>query len=586
MPQYFRRDLFLAQNALGFVICAFVVWFLISLDNVGGSNHLGMQLSYLSLCAALPLTVSLRPEMYKQRFPEVLLTLPIRAQSLSRSRFLALVITTAGPVLLGWIAMHLFLDKSESVGDRYFLGVLASIVLALAVHDRSCAGRNHLSKSVGLAAACVLFLGVSSTLALGSPLVTGALTCLALIAALRTWIGAPGWLNGSRVVGEQRKERSEPQVGTQAREYFGFVSPILRLQLGGTLFNPSWLGPVAFFGVLGVFMVSRSALIYLPLMVYLLMNLNRASFSGLAAIEHLPVKRNRIAPVVVLAPLLAAVSMSLALDAAANKPMGYQTPPRLVNAETPGEGASESFATLRVPGRLWRLHFGFDSPLAEMAASDRHPAESLALSTYRVLPFLPIAVYNPYETRLESSEDFLAMQVDRCVQAAYGVELGEDAIRQAYIEVDRKGRPSVRLTVDGHPAPRLQDRMEGVDFKSQRGDFWAPILAFSVAWFLAGLISFRRRQFPYSSKWRMRIGFGVSGVVVVGCYAFTLAVEHGAVFAAASSSMLGELLPQDPLLALGTILAVITLPAIYLMRNFCVMDIPTPAGSRLVWTRK
>jgi hypothetical protein len=183
-----------------------------------------------------------------------------------------------------------------------------------------------------------------------------------------------------------------------------------------------------------------SIALFLPIAGFHLYNLNRLNLDALHGIAHLPIKRNGLAPLVVLSPLLAGLLgiAAVGLTGIGNRtgyPFGVQMDSERLNVD----GEEEFYSEINVPKTMWKLHIGFDQPEPVLVELESGSQESFTPVAYRTISFLPFGTYNPYEVGPDSSIGFFASQLDRAVEDGYGLKLGTDVVLSELIGVDDLG---------------------------------------------------------------------------------------------------------------------------------------------------
>lgn len=142
---------------------------------------------------------------------------------------------------------------------------------------------------------------------------------------------------------------------------------------------------------------------------------------NLYRVDHLPISRNLLIRWLVLpnlCALLAGGLVGMAMD---------------MNRD-PGEAlafendTSKENSGLLVPVDQWRPALGTPPESVTAPWGEERPVSSVP-----VIRGLPLMVWNPFTTSTEASPDFVAWQIARAVEAAHGVALDPDLIRDRYL---------------------------------------------------------------------------------------------------------------------------------------------------------
>jgi len=128
-----------------------------------------------------------------------------------------------------------------------------------------------------------------------------------------------------------------------------------------------------------------------------------------------------------------------------------------------------AYGGLEVPPDLWHPVWG--TPPATVTAPW---GETGSANAVRVLPRLPLHLWNPYTTTEEASADFVAWQIGRAAADAYGLDLDPDAIRDRYLTTGEGGAVLVK---EGGLTLRADNR---VPSRRSLGPVLGLLLAFTV----------------------------------------------------------------------------------------------------------
>jgi len=116
--------------------------------------------------------------------------------------------------------------------------------------------------------------------------------------------------------------------------------------------------------------------------------------------------------------------------------------------------ATQDHSGLLVPVDLWRPVWGGEPPTVTAPWG-----ETRSLVIQQVIKGLPLHLVKPFTTEPGASADFVAWQIARATEAAHGVELDPDEVRDSYLVTGPNGSVQVReegltLVADGFVTPR------------------------------------------------------------------------------------------------------------------------------------
>jgi hypothetical protein len=589
-----RRDplfpIFISSLFTGLLLSTSIV----VLGNLSGDVLAGGTLVYAFLYCAIAVAFSgfMSPAAIKQRFDELWLAAPISAKTLSRARYLMMLGTCLTPTLLIMVGVRA--GQPGLISPAPFLGHVASIALAIAVSNQRAHGKNILTPRDWIPGMAILVLGPIVTIAVNSLWLSAGVAALAIVALINSWMTTPDWIDANRPAEQANHTISTASGELTSGENASRLSLESGLLVQATLRNPIWIVQVLSFTVMAAIVIKMGgpAIAFLPILVHNVYKLNLFGANVLRSAGHLPINRWKMAPVIVLTPLiLGMLGILLAgqiFDRTATTGYPYQIGLQAKSFHL--DGKKEIFTKLQVPDIFWTLHFGSQPVVVELPASDSRATERLELTVHRPLSFLPIGVINPYETRPESSPDFAAMQLSHLVRAGFAVELTEAEILEKYLELSDAGFVKKKSTGGTEAQPghydSFRERFEETELLHQPGSFWTPPLALLFMWASVGLLSFRKRQFPQDQK---RIVAGLAAVTILvslGMLGLISGDDHTSEFSRALYQWIGSLPPANmPLASLG-FLAIASVPAYLMMKSFAQMDVPPSVAMKAIRTSR
>lgn len=349
----------------------------------------------------------------RTRVLEYQLPLPLSARTWIALRWLGLVMFGLVTFLLTAVCVRLIFGAGAL--STSYLGALGVLALLWVAWITACfAWRPHEPRLTSTpfyvgsgAVAFFLAAGVEHAPWIG----IGASVLTLAVAVPRIWRGVPERMRLASEIGQGLGE----ERGTEDANVVPRARPLRTWVARRTLLQPVTL---AFFVLIVISMAelwrgSGYALVFLPVWCVFMIG---GSIYVLTDLGHLPVSRRALAPWVLLPAL---VSMLVGLGTGeVLRPSGPFDRDGKVDLLHGAVEDPTDRQRVRVPAHLLELTWGLD-PI-EVAGPD---GETARVRPERVLPLVPLGVWNPYDIEPESSRAFVAWQLARAVRDAHGVEL-------------------------------------------------------------------------------------------------------------------------------------------------------------------
>lgn len=308
-----------------------------------------------------------------------------------------------------------------------------------------------------------------------------------------------------------------------------------------------------------------SILFQLPMLVLTTLWLLRISAGILRDVGHLPIRRRTLAAWILLPSVVLLFAGTLAgqlLDGSWST-WDFRRQVRL-HFPFDGERGPELW-NLRVPGELLQLQWGTEPLLVESPAG-----ETAVLEPTPILWGFPLQLLNPYEVQQENSEEFIAWQLSRAFEEAYGISIAPETLRANYLV--RKRFNSYHFNKD-YP---------DVEVKTYpMGQLIAGLSLSALLWFLA-LVLFTAERIPPRNRaqWRGRVAArGILGALALASLtaSYAYGIRHDLIHSALRRTLdrwLEAWMTSHPFA--GILLGVVALAALYgfAMRQMERLEIP------------
>jgi hypothetical protein len=482
-----------------------------SLVQAGGPQHFTLLGAFPIGLAVLWFTTLSPLAQGRIRVFEYQLTLPISARKLVGLRLAAHLFP--GLALFAVLLLSLLL-AAPAIGSRLVLQFAAFSSAWLFCVLSLFAWQPHRPR-IDSSKVNTLLAGLG-TLALALPFFAPRLALLLTLPSA-AWLAIHLWRRVPQTMCLENDHLSTVSPQAAAQEQAGSLNLWMARR---TIFRPRFLvtaASVLYFTIYAQWRIG-GILFQLPLTVYFTGTMFLISARVLRDFGHLPISRRNLAAWILLPPAFIFLVGTFAGHAIGGSWFTWEF--RCKVSLSFDQGDEESWLTRRiwhvqVPGELLQFHWGKEPVLIEAPGGETATIEPKAL-----LWGFPLGLVNPYDVELKSSAEFIAWQLSRAIQQAYGIAVSPETLQAKYMR-GKSFSPSHFNWDSPSAKARLYPRSQLVVGLVSNALLWTLALAF---------LAVERLPARDRARWKWRVAARTSlGILVVGLLGaiYSFGLTHG-----------------------------------------------------------